>query len=156
MILGQERIRVRGMPSIFYDIKTVRKSKKLITLLVQTAFRLQSWYQFHSHYLEESMKRKIGIIAYILCSGNVMNEVYSVCVCVLSHLSRVRLRATPWTVGHLAPVHGTPQARIFSRGLSRSIQGSNSHPLCLLHWQADSLPLTPPGKPLIVWIIADN
>ena len=104
MILGQERIRVRGMPSIFYDVKTVRKSKKLITLLVQTAFRLQSWYQFHSHYLEESMKRKIGIITYILCSGNVMNEVYSVCVRVLSRLSRVRLRATPWTVGHLAPL----------------------------------------------------
>ena len=26
-------------------------------------------------------------------------------------------------------------------------QGSNSHLLCLLHWQADSLPLAPPGKP---------
>ena len=26
-------------------------------------------------------------------------------------------------------------------------QGSNPHLLCLLHWQADSLPLRPPGKP---------
>ena len=26
-------------------------------------------------------------------------------------------------------------------------QGSNLHPLSLLHWQADSLPLVPPGKP---------
>ena len=26
-------------------------------------------------------------------------------------------------------------------------QGSNPGSLCLLHWQADSLPLTPPGKP---------
>ena len=26
-------------------------------------------------------------------------------------------------------------------------QGSNSHLLCLLHWQAGSLPLAPPGKP---------
>ena len=25
-------------------------------------------------------------------------------------------------------------------------QGLNPHPLCLLHWQADSLPLVPPGK----------
>ena len=27
-------------------------------------------------------------------------------------------------------------------------QGSNTHLLYLLHWQADSLPLAPPGKPL--------
>ena len=27
-------------------------------------------------------------------------------------------------------------------------QGSNLHLLCLLHWQAGSLPLVPPGKPL--------
>ena len=27
-------------------------------------------------------------------------------------------------------------------------QGSNPHLLCLLHWQVDSLPLVPPGKPL--------
>ena len=26
-------------------------------------------------------------------------------------------------------------------------QGSNSYLLCLLHWQAGSLPLVPPGKP---------
>ena len=26
-------------------------------------------------------------------------------------------------------------------------QGSNPHLLCLLHWQACSLPLAPPGKP---------
>ena len=29
------------------------------------------------------------------------------------------------------------------------IQGSNSHLLCLLHWQAGSLPLGPPGKPCV-------
>ena len=28
-------------------------------------------------------------------------------------------------------------------------QRSNPHLLCLLHWQMDSLPLVPPGKPLI-------
>ena len=27
-------------------------------------------------------------------------------------------------------------------------QGSNWHLLCLLHWQADYLPVVPPGKPL--------
>ena len=29
-------------------------------------------------------------------------------------------------------------------------QGSNLHLLCLLHWQADSLPLAPPGKQLVL------
>ena len=28
-------------------------------------------------------------------------------------------------------------------------QGSNPHLLCLLHWQADSLPTVPPGKPQV-------
>ena len=35
-------------------------------------------------------------------------------------------------------------------------QGSNSHLLCLLRWQAGSLPLMPPGKPsrpLYCWVI---
>ena len=27
------------------------------------------------------------------------------------------------------------------------VQGSNPHPLCLLHWQAGSLPPAPPGMP---------
>ena len=31
-------------------------------------------------------------------------------------------------------------------------QGSNWHLLYLLHWQTDSLPLVPPGKPLFVFI----
>ena len=30
-------------------------------------------------------------------------------------------------------------------------QGSNPRLLCLLHWQADSLPLVPPGKPIQVY-----
>ena len=32
-----------------------------------------------------------------------------------------------------------------------STQGSNLHLLHLLHWQADSLPLTPSAKPQNVW-----
>ena len=50
-------------------------------------------------------------------------------------------------------VHGIPQARILewvvissSRGIFLT-QGSNLCLLCLLHWQAGSLPLVPPGKP---------
>ena len=33
-----------------------------------------------------------------------------------------------------------------------STQGSNLHLLCLLHWQAFSLPLVPPGKPIFFLI----
>ena len=50
-------------------------------------------------------------------------------------------------------VHSILQARLLewvampsSRGIFLT-QGSNPHLLCLLHWQADSLPLVPPGKP---------
>ena len=39
-----------------------------------------------------------------------------------------------------------------SRGFST--QGTNRHLLCLLHWQAGSLPLAPPGKLLRFFLIA--
>ena len=77
----------------------------------------------------------------------------------LSCFSCVQLFATPWTVARPSgfSVHGILQARILewvampsSRGSSwRSslTQGSNPHLLCLLHWQAGSLPLAPAGKP---------
>ena len=35
-------------------------------------------------------------------------------------------------------------------------QGLNLHLLCLLHWQADSLPLAPPGKPKPVLLLLFN
>ena len=61
-------------------------------------------------------------------------------------------------------VQGIPQARILewvampsSRGIFPT-QGLNLRPLCLMLWQADSLLLVPPGKPinwvgpnLIIW-----
>ena len=37
----------------------------------------------------------------------------------------------------------------FSKGIFLT-QGSNSCLLCLLHYQADSLPVVPPGKPLVI------
>ena len=36
------------------------------------------------------------------------------------------------------------------------IQGSNLRLLCLLHWQAGSLPLAPPGKPSLKAISLEN
>ena len=50
-----------------------------------------------------------------------------------------------------SPVHGILQAGILEcPALLQGIfltQGSNPHLLHLLHWQAGSLPLAPPGKP---------
>ena len=72
---------------------------------------------------------------------------------MLSCFSCVRLFETPWTTACQAPL---------SMGLSRQeywsgfcdllqgifpTQGSISCLLHLLHWQADSLPPAPPGKP---------
>ena len=34
-------------------------------------------------------------------------------------------------------------------------QGSNPRLLCLLHWQASSLPLAPPGKPSLNYVSTD-
>ena len=54
-------------------------------------------------------------------------------------------------------VHGILQARIleqvaipFSRGIFPT-QGSNPRLLCLLNWQAGSLPPVPPGKPKVTF-----
>ena len=51
-------------------------------------------------------------------------------------------------------VHGILQARILEGAAMPSSRGSSqprdqTHLLCLLHWQAGSLPLAPPGKPLV-------
>ena len=56
----------------------------------------------------------------------------------------------------VSSVRGIFQARIlewvsisFSRGSIFPTQGSNPPLLVLLHWQAGSLPLAPPGKPYL-------
>ena len=73
---------------------------------------------------------------------------------MLSRFSCARLFETRWTV----VAHQAPLSMEFSRQKYRSgwlccppgdlpDQGSNPHLLHLLHWQAGSLPLAPPGKP---------
>ena len=69
--------------------------------------------------------------------------------------NQVWLFATPWTVTTPgSSAHGILQARVLEWVASHSLlQGisltkwSKPHFLHLLHWQADSLPLAPPGKP---------
>ena len=60
-------------------------------------------------------------------------------------LSHVRLLATLWTVDHKAPLSmELSRQKYWTRVLLHGIfltKGSNLHLLCLLQWQADSLPL---------------
>ena len=67
--------------------------------------------------------------------------------------SVVSSSATSWTVAHQAPLFTGFSRQKYWSGLSCPPPGifltqeSNSLLLSLLHWQVDSLPLAPPGKP---------
>ena len=73
--------------------------------------------------------------------------------CVSCVLSQVRLFATPWIINHQVPLSMRFSRQEFWSGLPFPTagifppQGLNLRLLRLLHWQADSLPLAPPGKP---------
>ena len=77
----------------------------------------------------------------------------SKCNYVLSHF---QLLVTLWTIAHLAPRSMGFSRQEYWSGLPCLLQwifltqGLNSHLLCLLHWQAGSLPLELPGKPIKV------
>ena len=79
------------------------------------------------------------------------------CVCVLSLSSCLTLCDPMDCRPPGSSVHGILQARILEwncHALLQGIfptQGLNPHLLCLLHLQADSLPIEPPGKPNVVF-----
>ena len=78
--------------------------------------------------------------------------------CMLSCLSCVQLFATPQTVVHQAPLTmGILQARILGVSCHFLLQGifltQGSNP-GLLHWQADSLPLSHLGSPHLILLMA--
>ena len=79
-------------------------------------------------------------------------------MCLLNYFSRVQLFATLWTVTHQAPLSmGFSRQEYWSRlpcpspgDLPDPGKGTNIKLFelrQLLHWQADSLPTEPPGKP---------
>ena len=74
--------------------------------------------------------------------------------CMLSRFSHVQLFATLWTTGCQVPLSmGFTRQDYWSgcHALLQGIfptQGLNPSFLCLLHWQAGSLPLAPPEKQL--------
>ena len=71
---------------------------------------------------------------------------------VPSCFCRVQLFVILWTGAHQGPLSVDSPGKntgVGCRGLFQGIfltQGSNPHLLCLLHWQAGSLPLVPPGN----------
>ena len=80
-------------------------------------------------------------------------------VCMLSCFSRIQLFATPWTLARQPPLSMEFSRQEYWSGLPCPLQGifptqgSNPCLLHLLHWQVDSLPLAPPGKPHKICII---
>ena len=76
-------------------------------------------------------------------------------VCVLSCFSRVQLFATLWTVACQAPLSMGFSRQKYCNGQLFPLSGDlpdseNSCLLGLLPWQAVSLPLSPPGKPVLL------
>ena len=73
-------------------------------------------------------------------------------VCTLSRSSHVQLFPTPWTVAHQAPLSMGFSRQEYWCGLPcpppRDLPDPEIEPACLLHWQADSLPLASPRKVL--------
>ena len=77
---------------------------------------------------------------------------------VLSHFSHVLLWAMPWTVAQQSSLWESPDKNtgVDCHALLREIFLTQGLNLCLshlLHWQAGSLPLAPPGKPLRVKLL---
>ena len=75
------------------------------------------------------------------------------CAGVLSHFIHVRLCATLWAVACQGPLSMGFSRKEYWSGLpcppprDLSNLGLNPNLLYLLHWQAGSLPVAPPGKP---------
>ena len=73
-------------------------------------------------------------------------------VIMLSHFSCVHLFVTLWTLAHPATLSMESPGKNTGVGFHALLQrifptqGSNLCLLCLLHWEAGSLPPAPPGK----------
>ena len=78
--------------------------------------------------------------------------------CVLSCFSCVQLFTTPWTAARQVPLSMGFSKQEYWSGLPCPSPGifltqeSSPQLICLLHWQAGSLPLAPSGKCLILFV----
>ena len=133
-------------------------SIKLETFFVVIFFR----YSFHSFLslLSFGNSHCVGIPDVVPQISEALCSFFFVCGAhthapahALSGLSCVRLFATLWAVAHQAPLSKGFSRQKYWRGYRALLQGifltQGSSPclLCLLLWQAGSLPLAPPGKP---------
>ena len=97
---------------------------------------------------------------------NIIHHVYTLCVCartcvyVCSVVSNSLQPYGPQPTRLLCPWDSTGKnTRVGCYDLLQGIfptQGSNPCCLCLLLWQAGSLPLAPPGKPINLYSKYDN
>ena len=75
-------------------------------------------------------------------------------MCVLSPFSCVRLFATPWTVARQAPLSVGFSRQQYWSGLQYALlQGIFPTQGLDPSWQAGYLPLVPPGKPKILFVV---
>ena len=77
-----------------------------------------------------------------------LKTICTLCAWVLSHFSCVWLFATPWTVSHKAPLSMGFSRQEYQSALPCPPPGIKPVFLGLLHWQAGSLSLVPPRKPM--------
>ena len=86
-------------------------------------------------------------------AGPVLKDHPVIIVVVVQSLNRAQHFANPWTIACQAPLSmGFPRKEYWSRlpfpfPEDLPDPGIKPHLLCLLYWQAGSLPLVPPGKP---------
>ena len=119
----------------------------------------QPWAIVCSHQGKDGLRQEFlldaesqGTFVRISTRAPTAGEPVGPCVCAKS-LSRVRLSVIPWTKApRLLCLWDSPDKNtgVGCHSLLQGIfltQGSNLGLLCLLHWQAGSLPLAPPGKP---------
>ena len=84
-----------------------------------------------------------------------MCDTHNTPICMLNHFSSVWHFLTPWTVVLQASCPWDSPSKNTGVGCHALLQGifmtqeSNLVLLGLLHWQVSSLPLAPPGKPII-------
>ena len=122
---------------------------------------------YNSHWLwskfciaEWKMRMCVRRGVFYLWSHKVLASCVCVCVCVCACTHSKSHQSCPTLRNHTdhslpgSSVYGIFQARILEwvcHALLHGIfptQGSNPHLLCLMHCQAGSLPLVPPGKPI--------
>ena len=122
--------------------------------------------------LREVLLQKTGVLLHFPVGGNTFSSIrteeaetsflskpwvsggLSFLACMLRRFTHVQLFATPWTIAHQTPLSIEFCRQEYWSGLPCPppgifpAQGLNPHLLHLQHWQAGSLPLVLPGKPL--------